>query len=94
MKWATSDHYAFPMARRVGRYPAKKWLQNSSEFTENLTLIPFFNQLNLARPYRLDLFPEAEEAFSNAIKASFYNIATPAEALREAQVIGEKSLQD
>jgi multiple sugar transport system substrate-binding protein len=94
MKWATSDHYAFSMARRTGRYPAKKWLQNSAEFTENLTLIPFFNQLNLARPYRLDLFPAAEEAFSNAIKASFYKIATPAEALREAQAIGERSLQD
>ncbi|RMF05658.1 MAG: sugar ABC transporter substrate-binding protein, partial [Chloroflexi bacterium] len=70
MKWATSDRYAVPMARRLGRYPAKTWLQTSPEFTENLTLIPFFNQLNAARPYRLDLFPQAEEAFADAIKSS------------------------
>ncbi|MCB0192714.1 MAG: sugar ABC transporter substrate-binding protein [Anaerolineae bacterium] len=88
IKWATSDRYAVPMARRLGRYPAKNWLQTSPEFTENLSLIPFFNQLNDARPYRLDLFPLAEEAFGDAIKATFYDIATPAEALQAAQTIG------
>jgi ABC-type glycerol-3-phosphate transport system substrate-binding protein len=92
MKWASSDRYAYPMARRLGRYPAKTWLQTSPEFTENLSLIPFFNQLNNARPYRLDLFPTAEEAFTDAIKASFYNIAVPAEALEQAQQIGQESM--
>jgi multiple sugar transport system substrate-binding protein len=92
MKWATSDRYAFSMARIVGRYPAKTWLQSSPEFTENLTLIPFFNQLNAARPYRLDLLPVAEEAFANAIKAAFYKNMSPAEALQQAQDIGEQSL--
>jgi multiple sugar transport system substrate-binding protein len=94
MKWATSDRYAFSMARRVGRYPAKTWLQSSPEFTENLTLIPFFNQLNAARPYRLDLLPVAEEAFANAIKAAFYKNMSPAEALQQAQAIGEESLSN
>ncbi|MEW5959476.1 MAG: sugar ABC transporter substrate-binding protein [Chloroflexota bacterium] len=84
MKWATSDRYAIPMARRLGRYPAKIWLQTSPYFTENLLLIPFFNQLNAARPYHLDLFPPAEDAFQRAIKASFYGVE-PAEALHEAQ---------
>ncbi|MCG3208910.1 MAG: hypothetical protein FOGNACKC_02523 [Anaerolineae bacterium] len=92
MKWATSDRYAFPMARRLGRYPAKIWLQTSPEFTENLSLIPFFNQLNNARPYRLDLFPTAEDAFADAIKASFYAIATPAQALEHAQEVGQNSM--
>jgi ABC-type glycerol-3-phosphate transport system substrate-binding protein len=91
IKWATSDRYAVPMARRLGRYPAKTWLQTSPEFTENLTLIPFFNQLNAARPYRLDLFPTAEEAFGDAIKASFYDIAHPAVALAQAQRIAQSS---
>jgi ABC-type glycerol-3-phosphate transport system substrate-binding protein len=91
IKWATSDRYAVPMARRLGRYAPKTWLQTSPEFTENLTLIPFFNQLNAARPYRLDLFPEAEEAFGDAIKASFYNIAEPIAALQEAQAIAKTS---
>jgi hypothetical protein len=79
------------MARRIGRYAPKTWLQTSPEFTENLTLIPFFNQLNAARPYRLDLFPEAEEAFGDAIKASFYNIADPIAALQQAQAIAQTS---
>jgi ABC-type glycerol-3-phosphate transport system substrate-binding protein len=92
MKWAASDRYAYSMARRLGRYPAKTWLQTSPEFTENLNLIPFFNQLNAARPYRLDLVPHAEDAFTDAIKAAFYNISSPAEALQQAQQIGQNSL--
>ncbi len=94
MKWASSDTYAFPMARRLGRYPAKTWLQTSPEFTENLSLIPFFNQLNAARPYRLDLFPRAEAAFANAIKTVLYNISNPADALQKAQEIGQNSMEN
>ncbi len=85
MKWMTSDRYLLPMAQRQGRFPAKNWLQTSPDFTKNLSLIPFFDQLETARPYRLGLFPEAEEAFSDAIKLSFYNMTTPAEALQSAQ---------
>lgn len=92
IKWATNDKYVIPMGRRLGRFPAKVWLKTSPEFTENLTLTPFFNQLDAAQPYRLGRFPEAEEAFANAIKKSFYNLATPAEALQEAQMIGQKSM--
>jgi multiple sugar transport system substrate-binding protein len=84
MKWATSDTYAISMARRLGRYPAKSWLQSSPYFTENLLLRPFFNQLNAARPYHLDLFPEAENAYATAVKASFYG-TDPATALNVAQ---------
>jgi multiple sugar transport system substrate-binding protein len=92
IKWATSDRYAVPMARRLGRYPAKVWLQSSPYFTENLLLIPFFNQLNAARPYHLDLFPFAEEAFAKAVKRSFYNV-DPGEALNEAQETAERISQ-
>jgi ABC-type glycerol-3-phosphate transport system substrate-binding protein len=69
----------------VGHYPARTWLTTSPEYTENLTLVPFFEQLEAARPYRLDLFPKAEEAFWDAIKASFYDQAMPRDALDEAQ---------
>ena len=92
MKWVSSDTYAFPIARRLGRYPAKTWLQTSPEFTDNLSLIPFFNHLKAARPYRLDLFPEAEKAFANAIKTVLYNIANPTDALQKAQDIGQESM--
>jgi ABC-type glycerol-3-phosphate transport system substrate-binding protein len=92
MKWVTSDRYAIPMARRLGRYPAKSWLQTSPYFAENLLLAPFFNQLNAARPYRLDRFPEAEQVFADAIKRSFYGI-DPSRALQEAQKIGQPFLQ-
>lgn len=84
MKWVASDRYAIPMARRLGRYPAKSWLQTTPYFSENLLLKPFFNQLNSARPYRLDLFPEAQTVLGNAIKASFYG-EDPRQALSEAQ---------
>jgi ABC-type glycerol-3-phosphate transport system substrate-binding protein len=91
MRWASSDRYTLPMGQRLGRFPAKTWLQTSPEFTENLSLIPFFKQLEAAHPYRLGLFPEAEEAFANAVKAVFYRLATPAQALNEAQNIGTAS---
>jgi ABC-type glycerol-3-phosphate transport system substrate-binding protein len=91
MKWVTSDRYAIPMARRLGRYPAKSWLHNSPYFAENLLLIPFFNQLNAARPYRLDRFPGAEHAFTDAIKSSFYG-TDPVIALQKAQKIGQPFL--
>lgn len=92
IKWVTQDHYAFDMARRLGRYPAKTWVLESPYFTENLLLLPFFDQLSAARPYRLGLYPAAEEAFADAIKVSFYNL-DPAEALTEAQSIGQLSVE-
>ncbi|MFN8454212.1 MAG: sugar ABC transporter substrate-binding protein [Anaerolineae bacterium] len=92
MKWVTSDRYAIPMGRRLGRYPAKTWLPNSPYFRENLLLLPFFNQLKAARPYRLDVYPEAEQAFTDAVKAAFYG-ADPVTALNEAQKLGQKALE-
>jgi len=94
IKWATNDKYVIPMGQRTGHFPAKTWLQTSPEFTENLSLIPFFNQLDDAQPYRLGLFPEAEEAFTDAVKSVFYNLATPAEALQQAQDLGQTSMQE
>lgn len=92
MKWVTSDRYAIPMARRLGRYPAKIWLPTSPYFRENLLLLPFFNQLKAARPYRLDVYPEAEQAFTDAVKAAFYG-TDPAIALNQAQRRGQKALE-
>ncbi len=84
MKWATSDRYALPMARRLGRYPARTWLQTAPHFAGDPLLKPFLLQLDAARPYHLDAFPEVERAFADAIKAAFYG-ADPADALHAAQ---------
>jgi ABC-type glycerol-3-phosphate transport system substrate-binding protein len=92
MKWATSDRYALPMARRLGHYPAREWLQTSPHFAGNPLLKPFLFQLDAARPYHLDAFPDAERAFADAIKASFYG-ADPADALHMAQEEAESSSQ-
>jgi ABC-type glycerol-3-phosphate transport system substrate-binding protein len=84
MKWATSDRYALPMARRLGRYPARTWLQSTPHFAGDPLLKPFLMQLTAARPYLLDAFPDVERAYGDAIKAAFYG-ADPADALHEAQ---------
>jgi ABC-type glycerol-3-phosphate transport system substrate-binding protein len=89
MKWATSDRYALPMARRLGRYPARAWLQTTPHFAGNPLLKPFLFQLDAARPYRLDAFPDVERAFADAIKAAFYG-ADPVDALRAAQEQAEQ----
>jgi hypothetical protein len=72
------------MARRLGYYPARTWLKTTPHFAGNPLLKPFLLQLEAARPYRLDAFPEVERAFADAIKAAFYG-ADPADALRAAQ---------
>ena len=92
MKWATSDRYALPMARRLGHYPARAWLQTTPHFAGNPLLKPFLMQLDAARPYRLDAFPEVERAFADAIKAAFYG-ADPADALHRAQEQADQFLQ-
>lgn len=92
MKWATSDRYALPMARRLGHYPARAWLQTTPHFAGNPLLKPFLLQLDAARPYRLDAFPEVERAFADAIKAAFYG-ADPADALHRAQEQADQFLQ-
>lgn len=84
IKWATSDRYGLPMARRLGRYPARTWLQTTPHFAGNPLLKPFLNQLNAARPYHLDAFPEVERQFSNAIKEAYYG-ENAAAALTRAQ---------
>jgi hypothetical protein len=49
-------------------------------------------QLDAARPYHLDAFPEVERAFADAIKAAFYG-ANPADALHAAQEQVEQASQ-
>ncbi|MFQ5610658.1 MAG: extracellular solute-binding protein [Anaerolineae bacterium] len=84
IKWATSDRYGLPMARRLGRYPARTWLQTTPYFAGNARLKPFLNQLDAARPYHLDAFPEIERHFADAVKKTFYG-ANAEDALKEAQ---------
>jgi ABC-type glycerol-3-phosphate transport system substrate-binding protein len=84
MKWATSDRYGLPMARRLGHYPARVWLLTTPHFAGDPLLKPFLVQLAAARPYLLDAFPEVERAYGDAIKAAFYG-ADPTDALRQAQ---------
>ena len=52
-------------------------------------LKPFLNQLNAARPYRLDAFPEVERAYADAIKAAFYG-ADPVDVLQGAQEVADE----
>ncbi len=84
MKWATSDRYALSMARRLGRYSASAWLKTAPHFAGDPLLKPFLLQLDSARPYHLDAFPEVERVFSEAIKSAFYG-ADAAAALHTAQ---------
>ena len=92
IKWATSDRYALEMARRLGRYPARTWLQTTPHFAGDAMLKPFLTQLNAARPYRLDAFPEVERAYADAIKAAFYG-ADPADVLQGAQEVADEFSQ-
>ncbi|GEM_PF-1153508 len=94
IKWVSSERYIHHMARRLGRYPARTWLYTSPELINNSLLAPFFEHLDDAHTYRLDLFLDAEDAFVDALKLSFYHLDEPPAALRRAQIIGQFSMKE
>ncbi len=94
IKWASDERYVRHMARRLGRYPARTWLYTSPEVTKNPLLTPFFEHLDDAHAYRLDLFLDAEDAFVDALRLSFYHLEEPSTALRRAQIIGQFSMKE
>lgn len=94
IKWVSSERYTSHMLPRTGHYPARKAIFASEDVTNNLLLAPFYTQLDLARPYRLDIYLDAEEDFANAIRAAFHKLEEPSVALGRAQIFGEYSMRE
>lgn len=91
MKWATSDRFAMRLARELGRYPVRRALYRDPFFSQDPRVATFVSALSLARPYRLDAYPQANQAFMDAVKASFYG-SDPAFELARAQKVAQLAI--
>lgn len=83
MKWASSPRYGSLMVRELGRHPVRAKLYEDPMY-EGEAMQAFVQALPHARPYKLEAFPVADQAFADAVKASLYG-EDPAQALTKAQ---------
>ncbi len=63
MKWFISDKYAIRLAEEMGRHPVKTHLYENELYQDPL-LQPFIETLQYAKPYKLEAYPEANDAWS------------------------------
>jgi ABC-type glycerol-3-phosphate transport system substrate-binding protein len=92
MKWFISDKYAIRLAKEMGRHPVKAHLYED-EFYSDPLLKPFVDTLQYAQPYKLEAYPEANDAWGKALRAVFDG-ADVQEALDNAQKIAEKAIEN
>lgn len=93
MKWAVSDRYAMRMAKEMGRYPVRSALYDDPFFGSEPLLQPFLEQLKTARPYKLEAYASAHEAWSTAVRQSFTPGVDVGVILREAQRRAEAAVE-
>jgi ABC-type glycerol-3-phosphate transport system substrate-binding protein len=93
MKWAVSDRYALRMAQEMGRYPVRSVLYNDPYFKSEPLLLPFLEQLKTARPYKLEAFAGASQAWDSAVRGAFAPDADVAALLAEAQRKAQQAIE-
>ena len=91
MKLATSDEFAMRLAREEGRFPVRTAQYRDPFFHADPAIRTFVAALPEARPFKLDAYPQANQAFQDAVKAAFYG-ADPAQALAKAQQVAQLSI--
>jgi ABC-type glycerol-3-phosphate transport system substrate-binding protein len=69
-KWFVSDKYALKFAKEMGRHPARAKLYEDPMYKEDPLLQAFVAQLKTAKPYLLDAYPEANQAWSDLVRAA------------------------
>jgi ABC-type glycerol-3-phosphate transport system substrate-binding protein len=94
MKWVTSDPYARRLATEMGRYPVKKAQYKDPALNADPLLRPFFEQLNRARPYRLEAYRGANNAWVAAIRDALQPGADIPAILKQAQAEAQMSIDE
>lgn len=90
MKWFISDKYAIRMADEMGRHPVKTHLYENELYQDPL-LEPFVETLQHAKPYKLEAYPEAQDAWDKAFR-NIFNGADVKQTLDEAQEIAQQAI--
>lgn len=91
MKLATSDKYARRLAREQGRFPTRKSQYADPWFRQDPAVRIFVAALPGARPYKLEAYPQANQAFQDAVKAVFYGAEAGVE-LAKAQKVAQLAI--
>ncbi|MCM3718871.1 ABC transporter substrate-binding protein [Fictibacillus phosphorivorans] len=90
MKWFISDKYSIRLAKEMGRHPVKEH-QYKDEFFNDPLLKPYVETLKYAQPYKLEAYPEANDAWGKALR-SVFDGADVEKTLDNAQEVAEKSI--
>ncbi len=91
MKWFVSKKYAMRMAEEMGRHPVKTKYYDHEMYQDPL-LKPFAETLKNAKPYKLEAYPEANQAWYDALRNSFDGTDVK-EALNNAQETAEEVVE-
>lgn len=91
MKWTVSERYAMRLAKELGRYPVKQALYDDPFFRRDPAVRTFVAALPGAKPYKLDAYPQANQAFMDAVKLSFYG-ADPRAELAKAERVAQLAI--
>lgn len=91
MKWTVSERYAMRLAKELGRYPVKRALYDDPHFQRDPAVRTFVAALPGAKPYKLDAYPQANQAFMDAVKLAFYG-GDPRAELTKAERVAQLAI--
>jgi ABC-type glycerol-3-phosphate transport system substrate-binding protein len=92
MKWFISDKYSIRLAKEMGRHPVKAH-QYNDEFFKDPLLKPYIETLKYAQPYKLEAYPEANDAWGKALR-SVFDGADVQKTLDQAQEVTERAIKN
>jgi ABC-type glycerol-3-phosphate transport system substrate-binding protein len=78
MKWFVSDKYASLFASEMGRNPVMTKQYENPVYKNDPLLAAFVTQLKTAKPFLLDAYPEASQAWNDLVRASILGEVTSA----------------
>lgn len=78
------------MAEEMGRHPVKTHLYDN-ELYEDPLLEPFVETLQHAKPYKLEAYPEAQNAWDKAVR-NIFNGADVKQTLDQAQETAQQAI--
>jgi ABC-type glycerol-3-phosphate transport system substrate-binding protein len=85
MKWFVSDKYASLFASEMGRNPVMTKQYENPVYKNDPLLTAFVTQLKTAKPYLLDAYPQASQAWNDLVRAAILsdNVNTAVEKAQQ-----------
>jgi len=91
LKWSAAAPFQARMTQELGFWPPLASTYADRALTEDPILKPFFSQLRVAKAYRVEAFPDWDQAWTEALTAA-YGGTDAQKALDEAQAKVVKTL--